>query len=107
LFDALLRYKEWVLVMHGEVRRSPDHLMKLYQGFLDQLFAQVASFFSQRQQRGELRIFDPVLAARALHGMVFCFFNIEELLLRKEYRPTDRNEAITAFVDFLCYGTLA
>jgi AcrR family transcriptional regulator len=107
LFDALLRYKDWVIVMHGEVRRSPDTLMKLYQRFLDTLFTQVAGFFSQRQQRGELRSFDPVFAARALHGMVFCFFNVEELLLRKEYRPTDRQEAIAAFVNFLCYGTMA
>jgi AcrR family transcriptional regulator len=107
LFDALVLYKDWVIVMHGEVRRSPEVLMKLYHGFLDQLFGQLAGFFSQRQQRGEIRAFDTHYAARALHGMVFCLFNVEELLLRKQYCPADRTEAIAAFVDILCLGTMA
>ena len=107
MFEAMLRYKDWIIVMHSEVRRSPEVLLKMYQEFLDQLYGHVASFFRQRQERGELRGFDPLFAARALHGMVFCFFNVEEVLLRKEYRPTDREEAIRNFVDLLCHGTLA
>lgn len=107
MFDALLHCQDWIFVMHSEVRRTPDQLLRLYQGFLDQLFGKLASFFRQRQERGELRSFDPEFAARALHGMVFCLFNVEELLLRKNYRPTDRNLAIKSFVDLLCHGTLA
>ncbi len=106
LFDALYCYKEWIVVMHGEVRRSPENLLKLYHGFLDQLFRQLAHFFMQRQDRGEIRSFDVNCAARALHGIVFSLFNVEEVLMRKDYRPINRDQAINAFVDLLCHGTL-
>lgn len=107
LFDALYCYKEWIVVMHGEVRHSPEALLKLYHGFLDQLFGQLARFFLQRQERCEIRLFDVNCAARALHGIIFSLFNVEEILLRKEYRPINRDQAINSFVDLLCHGTMA
>lgn len=105
LHDALMTYRDWIVMMHGEIRRFPELLIPSYHRFLDALFGTLADFFRERQKRGELRdSFDPELAARALHGMVFCLFNVEELLGRKEYRPLDRTQAIRAFVDLLQEG---
>ncbi|GAB4294879.1 MAG: TetR/AcrR family transcriptional regulator [Desulfuromonadia bacterium] len=105
LFDALMTYRDWIVVMHGEIRRFPELLVPSYHRFLDALFGTLADFFRGRQLRGELRSsFDPEFAARALHGMVFCLFNVEELLGRKEYRPVDRSQAIHSFVDLLLEG---
>lgn len=107
LMNALVTYRDWIVMLHGEIRRFPDLLVPRYHRFLDTLFGELSRFFASRQARGELRAgFDPDMAARALHGMVFCLFNVEELLLRKVYRPVDQESAMRAFVDLLYEGTI-
>jgi hypothetical protein len=38
--------------------------------------------------------------------MFFTYFNMEEMLLRKEYRPTERAEVVREFVGLFAHGTL-
>jgi AcrR family transcriptional regulator len=97
--------RDWIKILHGEVQHSPDKLHQIYHSFLDTLFATYASYFRAMQQQGNLRDFDPELAARAFHGMFFSFFNIEEILQRKSYRETDRTKAVTEFVHIFAAGT--
>jgi hypothetical protein len=43
--------------------------------------------------------------ARAFHGMFFTYFNMEEMLMRKEYKPAAREKAIEEFVKIFTKGT--
>lgn len=103
--DTLIQLKDWIRIMHAELQRSPDKLLTIYHSFLDQLLDVFASYFSELQGRGVLRDFDPELGARVFHSMFYCFFNMEELLGRKKYRPTDRAKAVREFVGIFVKGT--
>ncbi|MRR59306.1 MAG: TetR/AcrR family transcriptional regulator [Deltaproteobacteria bacterium] len=103
--DTLIQLKDWIRIMHAELQRSPDKLLTIYHSFLDQLFDVFASYFSELQRRGVLKDFDPELGARVFHSMFYCFFNMEELLGRKKYRPTDRTRAVREFVGIFVKGT--
>uniref|UniRef100_A0A831XG45 TetR/AcrR family transcriptional regulator n=1 Tax=Geobacter metallireducens TaxID=28232 RepID=A0A831XG45_GEOME len=103
--DVLIQIKDWIRIMHGELQRSPDKLLTIYHSFLDQLFDVFASYFREQQKRGVVRDFDPDLGARLFHSMFYCFFNMEELLGRKQYRPTDRARAVREFVGIFVKGT--
>lgn len=105
--DTLIQIKDWIRIMHSEVQRSPDKLLMIYHSFLDEIFEVFASYFRELQKRGILRDFDPDLGARVFHSMFYCFFNMEELLGRKQYRPTDRAKAVREFVSLFISGTLA
>ncbi|CAG0949266.1 TetR/AcrR family transcriptional regulator [Geobacter sp.] len=105
--DTLVQIKDWIRVMHAEVQRSPDKFIAIYHSFLDELLEIFASYFRELQKRGVLRNFDPDLGARVFHSMFYCFFNMEELLGRKKYRPTDRTKAVREFVSLFIRGTLA
>ena len=107
LLDTLVQIKDWIRIMHSEILRSPDKLLTIYHTFLDEIFEVFASYFRELQKRGSLRDFDPELGARVFHSMFYCFFNMEELLGRKDYRPTDRARAIREFVSLFIRGTLA
>ncbi|WP_298267996.1 TetR/AcrR family transcriptional regulator [Geobacter sp.] len=107
LFDTLVQIKDWVRVMQAEVQRSPEKLLTVFHGFIDDLFDTYASFFRELQQRGNLGDFDPEYAARAFHGIVFCYFSIEELLHRKQYKANDRGEAIRQFMRIFALGTVS
>lgn len=105
LLDTLVQLKDWLRIMHAEVQRSPEKLLGVYHTFLDELFEVIASYFRELQQRGSIGSFDPELGARVFHAMFYCFFNIEEVLLRKQYRPTDREKAVREFVRMFVHGT--
>ncbi len=105
--DTLIQLKDWIRIMHAEVQRSPDKVLAIYHSFLDDLLEIFASYFRELQKRGVLRNFDPDLGARVFHSMFYCFFNMEELLGRKNYRSTDRTRAVREFVSLFIRGTLA
>jgi hypothetical protein len=69
------------------------------------LFGSFADYFRAMQQRGIVRYMDPELAARAFHGMFFNYFNVEEMLARKCYKPTDRARVVKEFVTIFARGT--
>ena len=39
--------------------------------------------------------------------IIFSLFNVEVVLMRNRYRPINHEQAIRAFIDLLCNGTLA
>lgn len=106
LLDTLTQLRDWIRIMHAEVQRSPDKLLVIYHTFLDEIFEFIASYFRELQKRDILRDFDSELGARLFHSMFYCFFNMEELLMRKKYRPTDRGKAVHEFVNLFIRGTL-
>lgn len=105
-FDTLVKIKDWIRIMQEEVQHSPEKLHRVFHEFLDEIFETFAQFFREMQQRGVLRDFEPEFGARALHGMVFSYFNFEEVLMRKAYKPTDNERAIREFVAIFAKGTL-
>ena len=106
LLDTLAERTAWIKILHVEAQRSSSAPYQLYHHFLDELFAAYSSYFSAMQTKGEMKHIDPELLGRAFHGIFFCFFNIEEILNRKDYRPTDRKRAIAEFVNIFAHGTL-
>lgn len=105
LLYTLIERKDWIRIMHAEVQRADGALHHIYHSFLDELYETFSGYFGNLQKEGKLREFDPELAARAFQGMFFCFFNIEEILGRKHYKPTDKEKAVEEFVGIFINGT--
>ncbi len=106
-FETLIRLKDWIRIMHVEVQRSSSNkLHTIYHAFLDELFKTLASFLRDRQMKEARRDFDPELAARAFHGMLFSYFTIDEVLEGKKYKGTDREKVLREFVQIFVKGTL-
>lgn len=107
LLDSMVKRKEWIVLMQSEVRRNPEKLLLVYHSFMDRLYSIIADYFRDQQQAGGMRDFDAELAARAFYGMIYSFFNTEEVLQRKNYRATPRQEAIKTFVGLFTQGASA
>lgn len=106
MLEGMIARKNWIVLMHSEVRRSPEKLLKVYHSFLDRFLADIAEYFRSQQAQGAMGDCDPDLAARAFYGMIFCFFNTEEVLLRKKHSPTDSDLATREFVRLFVNGTV-
>ena len=103
-YDTLVTNKALILIMHAELQHSPANLGRIYRSFLDDLFAEFADYFVELQQEGKMCAFDPVLGARAFYGMIFSYFNQEEILLRHERGATGREQALGEFVRIFLEG---
>jgi AcrR family transcriptional regulator len=106
MFDFYVDRKDWIRIMHMEVQRSSSsRLRAVYHGHMDDFYNTIADYFAIMQRRKVLKDFDPIYGAMALHGMVFSYFNQEEILQRKEYKVSDRHKALREFVRTFASGT--
>ncbi|MEW5744654.1 MAG: TetR/AcrR family transcriptional regulator [Nitrospirota bacterium] len=104
--ETLDQRKDLIRIMHAEMQRYPEKIQTVYHTFVDEVFKALASYFSEMQKKGALRKFDPETAARAYLGMLFSFFNVNEILMRKKYRSIDVHATIRGFVDIFMRGTV-
>ena len=104
--NTLVERKDWIRLLQMEVQCSSGRVHTLFHSFIDELFEAFTTFFRTAQQRGYLAEVDPELAARAFHGIFFCYFHFEEVLQRGKYKPTDRELAVREFVRIFARGTM-
>lgn len=104
--EALLMKKDLIRIMNSEMQRYPETIRKIHHAIIDEIFKALASYFGEMQNKGVLRRFDPEAAARAFMGMLFSYFNVEEILLHKKYRTVDMDATIKGFVDIFMRGTV-
>ncbi len=104
--NSLFLRKEMIKIMKSEFFTYPEHVTRFYQSFINELYSTLASYFDEMQNKGLLREFDTRLGARALLGMTFSYFEIEEFIFHKQGRQEDYEKAINEFVEIFMKGTL-
>ena len=104
--ETLVLRKDMVRIMHSEVQRYPEKIHKMYHAFVDGTIETLASYFSEMQGKGILRKFDAEWGARAFFGMFFSYFNSQEIMMRKKYRPTDPDRVFEEYVGVFARGTM-
>jgi len=105
--NTLVERRDWIRLMQMEVQCSSGRVHTIFHAFIDELFDAFATFFRTARQRGFLAEVDPELAARAFHGIFFCYFHFEEVLQRGKYKPTNRELAVREFVRIFARGTMS
>jgi AcrR family transcriptional regulator len=103
--NSLFLRKEMIKIIKSEIFTYPEPVIAFYQTFLDELYKTLASYFENMQRKGHLREFDPKLGARALLGMIFSFFEVEECILNKEGSQKDYDRVIKEFIEIFIRGT--
>ena len=105
-FEALIRRKDIIKIIHAEIQRYPEKIHKIQHSFSDEVHKVLALYFSGMQKKGVLREFDTEYAARLFFGMFYSYFNAEEFLMRKRYRSIGLEATIAAYVDIFAKGTV-
>lgn len=104
--NSLFLHKEMIKIIKSEFYTYPEHVTQLYQSFLDELYMTLASYFDEMQEKGILMEFDTKLGARALLGMFFSYFEVEEFIFQKSGSREDYEKAINVFIEIFMKGTL-
>lgn len=103
--DTLIARKDMIQIMHSEMQRYPEKIHQIYHAFIDGIVDALASYFTEMQKKGALKKFDSKAGARAFLGMLFSYFNLQELMMGKRYRSADTDRTIREFVKIFVEGT--
>ena len=103
--NTLALRKNLIRIMHSEIPQYPETIQKIYHALIDEILKTLASYFSEMQKRGILRMFDTELSARAFLGMFLSYFNARHFLMRKKYQSSDTDMVIREYVSLFTLGT--
>ncbi len=103
---SLKERKSMVKIMYSELTSYPDKIKKLYNKFIDDMRATLASYFGTLQKKGVLRRVSPDMAARVFLGMLFSYFRSEEILREGGMTKSKMEKNVKEFVDIFMYGTM-
>ncbi len=104
--NSLFLRKDITKIMKSEILTHPEKVTKFFQPFLDELYDTIASYFEEMQKKGLLREFDTRLGGRALLGMIFSYFEVEEFIFQRQSSQEDYEKTIKEFIDIFIKGTL-
>ncbi len=104
--ERLYERRELIRIMHLEIHRYPSKVKMIYHNFIDEIVGTLASYFRDLQARGKVRKFNPEIGALAFLGMLFSYFNTQEIVLKKKVECKERERVIIGFVEIFVEGTV-
>lgn len=105
-FETLKERKSFVRILSSEMNVYPEKTREVFGKFIDETNKVLAGYFKSQQDAGALRKFDPEIGARGFLGMLFCYFNVEEIVMGKSIPQKKMDRVIQEFVEIFVIGTL-
>lgn len=106
-FDTLKERKSFVRLMTCEINVYPEKVRDVHSRFIDEIIQVLADFFRSQQDKGALKRFPTESAAKAFLGMIFSYFNVEEITRGREISREEMERTIGEFIDIFVHGTLS
>lgn len=103
-FKTLKERKSLVRIMTCEVNVYPEKIRMVYSRFIDQTVKLLAGYFDSLQKGGEIRKCPSEIASRAFLGMIFSFFNAEEIIKNRNVTDQEAGMVIKEFVRIFSGG---
>ncbi len=103
---SLKERKSMVKIMYSEVTIYPEKVRRVYNKFVEEIRATLASYFETLQKRGILRRISPEMAAMVFHGMIFSYFRAEEIMRERGISKNKMEKNIDEFIDIFIHGTV-
>jgi AcrR family transcriptional regulator len=103
---SLKERKSLVRIMLSEINVYPDKIRVIYKGLIDSLNETLALYFKGLQDKGIMNTSSIHITARAFLGMIFCYFQAEEILNTDEIKTEDIESIIKEFVTIFIWGTV-
>jgi AcrR family transcriptional regulator len=105
-FETLKERKSLVRIMLSEMNIYPEKIRMVHEKFIDDLIQTLADYFGTLKKRGKLGRSSHKTVARAFLGMVFSYFQAEEIVKERDVTKREMENIIGEFVDIFVHGTM-
>ncbi len=103
-FETLKERKGMVKIMLSEMNVYPGKIRKVYEKFIEELVRTLSGYFEELVRKGLIRNVDTYLASRAFLGMVYCYFQAEEVTKGRRITKSEARRVTAEFVEMLLNG---
>lgn len=98
--------KALVRIMQAEIKRYPDPIKKVYKSLIDDTIGELAQFFNESQDKGEIVRLDPFILAQAFLGLFYSYFLCIEMKESMDLTEYPEDLIINTYVDVFLQGIL-
>ncbi|MBF0565012.1 MAG: TetR/AcrR family transcriptional regulator [Nitrospirae bacterium] len=98
--------KQLVAIMFSEINRYPEKIREIYSSYVDELMNTLAGYFATLKEQDILRDINPTLASRCFLGILFSYFQREELIKGRSIPAQEIEDLVPSIVDNFLYGTI-
>ncbi|GBE33924.1 HTH-type transcriptional repressor KstR2 [bacterium BMS3Bbin06] len=105
LYETLGERKSMVKIMLSEMNVYPEKVRNVYKKFIDELIGILAGYLRRLQKMGEIRKFNPRIGARSFLGVIFSYFQAEEIIRSRTVPQREVKRFVREFVGIFVSGT--
>ncbi len=105
--QTLKERKAMIRILYSEMTVYPDKIREMYNRFVDEMRATLASYFEVLQQRDLLRKkMSPEMAARVFLWILFSYFRSEEIMRSTGMKKSTMDRQVQEIIDIFMNGTI-
>jgi AcrR family transcriptional regulator len=105
---TLKERKSFIKIMYSEVTIYPDQIRAVYNKFIDELRATMASYIKSLQEQGVLRKdMSPEMAGRVFLWILIAYFRSEEIMRPSGMKKNVMEKHVREMIDIFMRGTLS
>lgn len=104
--SSLKERKAMVKIMFSEMTIYPEKIKTVYNKFIDEIRATLATYFKSMQKKDLLRTISPEAASRMFLAILTSYFRTEEIMRDGGMTKQKMEKDIREFVDVFVHGTL-
>ncbi len=106
VLHTLKERKAMIKIMYTEVTIYPEKIRSVYNRFVDDVRATVATFFEAMQRRGALPNCSPEMAARVFLWILFSYFRSEEIMRPGGMKKEGMEKSVREIIEIFMHGTV-
>ncbi len=104
---ALKERKSMIKIMYSEVTIYPEKIRGVYNKFIDEMRATLATYFESLQERGILRKnTSPEMAARVFLWILFSYFRSEEIMRPAGLKKNTMEKSVEDIIEIFTHGAM-
>lgn len=104
--ETLKEEKSLVRIMLSEMSAYPERVKIIHNRLIDEVVQTLASYVGPLQKKGTLRSSSPEAVAIAFLGMIFSYFQREEIVRKADITKEQVVKVVEEFIDIFMYGTV-
>ncbi|SDN22220.1 transcriptional regulator, TetR family [Desulfonauticus submarinus] len=99
LYFTLKDRKKFIKIVFSEINRYSDKIREIYKNFIEELDNLIVDILVKYHKKSISKDIDIKIAVKGFIGMVFCYFQTNEIFLCEEVSFEDIDIALSTFVN--------
>jgi len=104
LYFTLVNKKKFIRIILSELNQYSEKVIEIYKNFIEEMDELLVNILEKKQKKYPLKNIDIKIAVKGFIGMIFSYFQINEIFLDKKISTQEIDNALSTFVQIFLRG---